>query len=475
MLAPSISKLFGEILNESYKDQFLKAAEDWACDSYSIDIRYVARKSGGKSYLLGAAIGLSPLPPTASMGFSLETNDIQAGQIQLANQNKQVLFDVLKKAAEGKLEVSGLSFELFCDREYGYHSDLVSGEKWFSELKLYVNGARNDAFSLSHIDACKIDDALRQSSPPFDGLSDLAGWLGLSTPLHSHESPVITISVFPPVDLIISESSLKKNVLNLVFYAHPNFELSRLDVALRAVPGIGVKSRRQVGSEVKWKLLKKGVRKGLARINLQKADSVLTMLVIGNQTVRRQWFIDQTKSENNRLISVQHFDKDLRMLKTALFDSSDSRDQTRFEMGVSLLFFLLGFSSAVQLESDSPDLVVTTPWGRIILVECTTRIADFSSKLGKLVDRKRSLTKILQERKNPTRVEGVLVCALPKDQIAIRTNELQAHQVILATKDDLLSALEKLRFHIDPDKFIDDALAQMARDESGGNGIFPPG
>jgi hypothetical protein len=99
---------------------------------------------------------------------------------------------------------------------------------------------------------------------------------------------------------------------------------------------------------------------------------------------------------------------------------------------------------------------------RIILVECTTRVANFSTKLGKLVDRKNSLTKAIQGSKTPSRVEGILVCATPKDQIASRTDELLAHQVILVTREDLLSAVEQLRLHIDPDKFIDDSIARMS-------------
>lgn len=290
---------------------------------------------------------------------------------------------------------------------------------------------------------------------------DLTGWLGLKNPLHSSESPSINIRVLPPVDIIFHGSILDKDVLNLLIYAHPNFDLSRLDLAIRAVPGIGVKSRKQVTSEIKWKRIRKGKREGVARILLDKADSVLTMLMIGGITVRRQWFLDAAKSGNNRLVAVQLFDKELRMIRTALFESGDP---TRFEMGVAVLLFLMGFSSAVQLENDSPDIIVTTPGGRLILVECTTRIADFSSKLGKLVDRKSSLTKLLQGSKSPFRVDGILVCGLPKDQIATRSNELQAHQVVLLTKDELFSALERLRFHIDPDKFIDDSIAQMSRD-----------
>lgn len=449
-------------MSNSYKDQFLKASEDWVCDGCSIDIRYVARKIGKIKHLLAASVGVAPLPPTEDMGFILETSEICAGQFQLSGQKKLDLLKLLRNAAQGRLEVNGLSLDLSCDQNYDYHSDLIFGDKWFTEFKLQVNGSRDSAHTLTHIDSCKIDDALRQCSPPFDGLTDLTGWLGLKNPHQSHEAPSIIISILPPVDLNFLESRLENDVLHLELSAHPNFDLSLLDVSVRAVPGVGIRSRRKVASEIKWKRIKKGLREGFARIHLDKADSALAMFLIGHVTFRRQWFLDSSKSANNRLVTVQLFDKELRMVRNALFESADS---TRFEMGVAALLFLMGFAPVVQLENDSPDIVVTTPRGRIILVECTTRIADFSSKLGKLVDRKRSLSKTLEDSKTPTQVDGVLVCALPKDQIAIRADELQAHQVVLMTKDELQSALEKIRFHTDPDRYIEDSIAQLVRDK----------
>ncbi|MBU1624824.1 MAG: hypothetical protein KJ850_07220 [Gammaproteobacteria bacterium] len=439
-----------------YKSQFISAAEDWVCNSSSLDIRYVAIKVGEKTNLLAASIGVSPVPPKLDMSFSLATEGVFAGQIQESGKSKKEILELLMKAAQGKIDANGLTFELLEDGELGYHSELIWGDKWFSELELQVIGGRNNSFAYSHVDSSKIDDALRQATPPFDGLADLVGWLGLKTPVQTSSAPSINLAVMPPVDYDFRACKLEKDLLSLKLLSHPEFDLGKLNFAVRTVPGDGIQSRRQIASDFKWKLSRKGVREGKTKIRLKNADSALTMLVIGNTTVRRQWFIDQAKSGNNRLVTVQLFDKELRMVRNALFESSDA---TRFEMGVASLFFLMGFSSVVQLESDSPDVVVATPSGRLVLVECTTRIADFSLKLGKLVDRKRMLIKQLSDSQSPSTVDGVLVCGVPRDQIAIREEELQKHQIALISKDELYSSLDRVRFHIDPDKYIDDAIA----------------
>jgi hypothetical protein len=202
-----------------------------------------------------------------------------------------------------------------------------------------------------------------------------------------------------------------------------------------------------------------GRREGSATIALRNADAALVMLSVGSSTVRRNWFLDPTKARNNRLLAIQHFDKDLRMVRQAVLESADS---AKFETGVAALLFLLGFSPAVQLETDAPDLVVTTPGGQLGIVECTTRIADFSSKLGKLVDRRGSLTKSLQASGHTANVVAAMICRLPRDQIAAHEGELRALNTILVTGEDLAAALERVRVPNDPDRLVAEALARMS-------------
>lgn len=183
------------------------------------------------------------------------------------------------------------------------------------------------------------------------------------------------------------------------------------------------------------------------------------MLMIGRSTVRRQWFLDPQKARNNRLLAVQHFDQDLKMIRSAVLETSDS---ARFEQGVAALLFLLGFSPCLQLETASPDLIVTTPGGRLVIVECTTRIADFSAKLGKLVDRRGSLTKSLSASRHPSEVVAVLVCRLPRDQIAAQVEELRSRSIILISGEELVSGFNLVRHSNDPDEILDEAFSSLS-------------
>jgi len=303
-----------------------------------------------------------------------------------------------------------------------------------------------------------IDNVLRRSQPPFDGLSDAAAWLGVSASSGPTNRSSIALRVGPPVDLF--NGVLAEDILTLTLHAHPKFDVSRVGLAVRAVPGNLLDTRKQVADGIKWKRVQDGRRSGVIKIQLEHADNALMMLMIGDSTVRRQWFIDPHKARNNRLLAVQHFDADLKMVKEAVLEATDSK---RFENGVAALLFVLGFNPCAQIETDAPDLVVSTPIGKLVIVECTTRIADFAAKVGKLVDRRGALIKYLTLSGHPANVAAVLICRLPRDQIAVHEAELRAAKIILLTRKDLEETFTRVRVFTDPDRMLDDAVAALDR------------
>ena len=393
------------------------------------------------------------------MSFRIEKDLVATWQHQISRRSKRECMKVLERASLGRIDVYGHSFDLdlgsvkVCD----FYSEMIHRDRWYSDLHLQVLGDRIPLPSAT--DVLRMENELRGSNPPFDGLADITAWMGMGNPQLAQHPPSISIRVGPPVDLIFPECSVRDDQLRLTLYAHPRFDVDRIGLAVRAVPGSGLESRKQVKAEIEWKRARNGKREGIAVVHLDQADSVLAILMIGETCVRRQWFLDPTKARNNRLVAVQHFDKDLRMVRQAVLEPIDS---ARFEKGVAALLFLLGFTPALQLETNSPDLVVTTPGGKLVVIECTTRIADFNSKLGKLVDRRGSLSKVLQASNHFSRVDAILVCALPRNQIAMQGSDLETHQIVLITKEGLTAAFDRLRFPNDPDEMLEGAVAKLS-------------
>ena len=444
-------------MSDSLVRTFVDEAAAWICDGYSLDVRYLASIDTEGPRIWDALITIAPLQEPRDLALRIVTPNVLIGQVQRNEVTKNDLMNVVRRAVEGAIDLPNRELLLRSDRPLYFESEMSSRDRWYSELHLQVMGGLATALPTATL--VEIDNSLRLSSPPFDGLADVATWLEFTAPGSPHRATSLSIRVKPPVNVNLDKSALADDSLRLTLHAHPSFDVNRVRLAVRAAPGDGLKTRKQVANEIVWDDVTGDRREGSAKIALQNADGALVMLMVGNSTVRRNWFLDPAKARNNRLLAIQHFDKDLRMLRHAVLESSES---AKFETGVAALLFLLGFSPAVQLETDAPDLVVTTPGGQLGIVECTTRIADFASKLGKLVDRRGALEKSLQASGHPTQVITALVCRLPRDQIAAHENELRSLNAVLVTGEDLATALDRVRFANDPDQLVAAALARMS-------------
>lgn len=442
---------------QTTRDQFLKSADEWICDSYSLGVHYLATVEQSSINIIDASFFLYPLPPERIDNFAIKAGNLLAGREVFPALKKVDIIDRLSKAVNGILDVHGLQLTLQNSAELDYYSEIPSRDTGFSDLHLMVSGSRLPTVASS--ESGTTENELRLAIPPFDGMSDLCSWLQLSDARTNGQTQSISLRVGPPVDIVFDETKVHENNLQLTLSAHPKFDTSRLVLAIREFPGKGIETRKQASDLISWKRNSKGRRSGVLNLELVNANSVLAMLMVSGRTVRRRWFDDPDKAVNSRYVATQLLDKDLKQLKLALLESTDSG---RFEQGVASLLYLLGFSSAIQVETQAPDIIVTTPGGKLAIVECTTKISDFQNKLGKLVDRRNALMPKLEGTGHNLQVGAFLACGLPKAQIAVEERLLAQHQVTLLSRDDIGLAFDQLRTPISPDEMLDQAAARLA-------------
>lgn len=447
--------------DQTAKENFLESAKQWICDSYSLGIYYLASVEEGSTKVVDVALRLNPLPPDQSINFCVKAGNLLAGQEFISGLSRDELVSRLTAATQGVLQVDGTVLHLAQETELEYYSEQSNKDVWFAELHLQITGNRLRA--VSSIEAAQINTALRQATPPFDGIEDLCSWLNLTDRRINGRESAVSIRISPPVDMLFDQTSIKENQFTLSFIAHKNFDVSKVGVSIREFPGKGIESRKQLGASIAWKRPKGVSRSGILKAKLLNADSVLAMLTLGSQTVRRQWFTDSNKALNIRYVATQFFDKELKYLRQVLLDSTDS---VKFEQAISSLLYLMGFSNAIQVETQAPDILVTSPGGKIAIVECTTRIADFQNKLGKLVDRRNALQASIGATGNVHRVDAFLVCGLPKTQIAAADRLLSQYKVTLLCREDLAQALLQVRIPTSPDELLDRAAAQLEQSQN---------
>ncbi|MBU9175906.1 hypothetical protein [Burkholderia gladioli] len=447
-------------IRQAFKD----GAVGWMCDGYTVKVSYVARKVEGRNAeraeLWGAMVTVSSEPVREGVDFEIFIENKIFGHTEYRVESRGELEDFLQKAAIGILRVRDQAYWLADNpKDTGFRPAakrfeiLSERDTWFSPLHYRARADFQAPFPTRSVYA--LDTALRRADPPFDGLADVAQSLGVNVAAALVE-PTISILVFPPADLVFESSRLSNNLLTLVIDAHPHLDTTSVDVSVRAVPGKNMRFRHLVSDKFTWTDVA-GSKTGTATVDLEDANSALVMLVVGKHTVRRQWFLDPAKAPNLRLVAMSTFDKDLKKLKFALFDTDQSR---QFEQAVGGLLFMLGFIPAAPTESEAPDLIVTTPLGRLVLVECTFKVSDIESKLGKLVDRREALKKAIRSSSHLTDPVAVLVCRMPKENIA-HADAAKNYDVLLLTGESLQEALSRTHLPNDPDQMIAQALAGL--------------
>lgn len=434
------------------RKSFFAAMGKWLCLGHSVQIRYMALQRSGELQLLSGFIAASATPIKPGLDFQVSVGDLRAGQFTIEHPTISQTISNFEAACNGQISVYGLKLKMKLPPTPEYYGEPISTETWYHELHLQVLGEQ--ITTPSYHEFLALEDELRVAATPFDGLADLAGWLHLANPRSTHRAPHIDMRIAPPVDMVLAESNVNKDQLRISLRAAKSFDVKKVNLAVRIVPGSGI-ARHLINDKISWGKAKEGYRYGLAALEIANTTQVLAMLSINTTIVRRHWFVDPSRARNLRLASIQAFDTQVEKLKSALLKVTD-RDSRKFEKAINALLFLLGFASAEQLETDSPDIVAIAPSGRIMLVECTIKTSDMTTKVGKLVDRREMLLRSLGESSLVSSVSTVLVCAASRNQITYEEAHLKKQRITLMTREDLEAAINKLNIaELDADALID--------------------
>jgi hypothetical protein len=437
-------------------DSFISAAAaHWLVDGGSLQIRYLAVTYEGTPAILGATLNFGPRKIEKDNDFEIVIDDLRAGQRTFPTLTGERALKLFSEAVAGRINIARLEYKLLSPDPQSIYSETIQRDRWDGGLHMQIAGTA-PAIQTTPGQLLLLDNSLREQSPPFDGMADLSQYLGLPDTRLSHQKPSIEIRIGMPVDLTLS--TLAKDQLQLNLIAQKYADLKLLKLSVRAFPGAGLRAREHLTEKVKWGSSRKGFREGKLTISLAKADSALVLLTYAKQLVRRHWFVDPDKATNVRYVATQALDRDLKQLRSSLLETTDA---ARFERAVAALLYLLGFSPSSVLETQAPDLLVSSPSGALAIVECTTRISDFGAKSGKLVDRKHVLQAQLEASGHSIRVHAFLVTPQTRAQVSAEVERLQALGITLLCREEILEGLNRTRWPGNPDKMLEDSERRL--------------
>jgi len=424
--------------------EFRARANEWICDGCAIEIRGVAGLAPSGRRIWNASVVVTPHSTPTNNAFEMTCDPIYARQLYMTGVSRTDALALVERVCAGRLDELNAHLAIQDGRQLSYYSQAREMHTWFADLNLTVSGSVRD--SLSPAAATELDDALRCSTLPFDGLVDLYAWLDLGGTVSN--GTLISIRVLPPVDISYQRSRFSDGRFAVVLLAQPSFDVAGVGLAVRGMPG-GVALRRQAAADIAWGDLEDGWRVGTATVELPDAVSAFVALTLNGRTIRRQWFQDPLRSKNIRLLALRQFDEDLEGLKRAVFSRKDGDS---FEKAVGSLLYMLGFTPVHPTEPDGPDLIASTGEGRLILVECTIKVPDLSTKMGKLVERRNALLRTLTQNRQIDDVTALLVTRQSRADVA--TIGAAPVDVYLLCHEELDELFGRLEFAPNPDVLL---------------------
>jgi len=438
---------------EQPADEFKGYFSAWMVIPCSVNIAYLARYIDSRWVLWNCRLTFGPRVWPKEERWGVDATDIRAGNIRLNIQSLEVANSLFQSAIEGVLNVDDLSFVFPNNDTRSYYLSTTEHNPVFFSHVLRIKPSQSELIAISHNQQFSVEESLRCGSLPFDGVSDLFSFLGFNEGA-LFSDPFIELIIQPPADLNTSLSNMDAGSLQLKLIKHPEFDSSLISIGLRCFPNPSIDRRFVISADkVTWSCLD-GFELGELHEILSDTVMVQAFISINGRIARRHVIHDRSRAINLKYLAHQHFDPNLRKLRDALVSGKNARD---FEKAVTVVFNILGFSASAFMDSEAPDIILFSPKGRVLLVECTLHAHDIRTKAGKLHHRRTELQQKVKIDFPWVDVVAILVCNQQRNTIA-EDGFLTENKIILYCEEDIQSALEQLQLLSDPDLLIDSAL-----------------
>jgi hypothetical protein len=221
-------------------------------------------------------------------------------------------------------------------------------------------------------------------------------------------------------------------------------------VGYRVFSGGKVVGRSRVnGADMQWAETSERQR-GTFEVDVPKAAVLNCVVSFRGVAQHHGWVGDQDNMQNPRRAVYEVFDKKLETLTDILTKAQTrGQDARDLEAGVAWVLWMLGFSAAhigglPRTQQQFADLIVTTPSGHFVVVECTTGLLKADNKLPLLVQRTELVRQAIAASNNQhLRVLSVMVTSKPRNEIVADIEQAEKLGVLVATAETLVRAIER--------------------------------
>lgn len=438
---------------------FLNTISPWKAAYSEATLSLIGLKRGEEIEILRANMVLL-CDESFSTEVVVETQSLIACRVVLKDINESYDAALEKLATSGLPTPFGTIRITLTEREnspscHFSSNGPISGKIGRRSNYLSIRGARRDATPALDIVTWELMAAKR----PYGSLSELAD--DLSIPrftledvsfVEAHADAVLTIDKGKHV--CGTEALLGVVLARGLESAHCSLGY------VVGVAGSAIDRGRIDGTAMEWKEIGTS-RFGEFRLSVPKGASVRVYASYNGNPQDADQLFDPTIFPNYRHALHDVFDADLVILKRYLFDEKNQQKNARdLEVGVAILFFMLGFSVnsfvGKPLE-DAPDMIACAKGGDMLLIECTTSLINREGKLAKLVDRVAMVNARLRNGpETNVRVLPMVISTKTSESVAATDRQAAEEQgIVIWTRENLETALDQARFPHDSDEFFE--------------------
>lgn len=316
-----------------------------------------------------------------------------------------------------------------------------------------------------NIDYSRIEWDLKSSDTPFDGLFEIFEACLLQQP----DGQRTEFSVFAHVIVAIDreESRVEGERATIRINTLLGTDTGAIDIGLKVRPPGNQPPQRTTISNQNINWTSTSLRQeGTAQVQVPQNSIVECIARFEGLAQHYYWIADPNASHGVRLTSLLTFDADQKTLVEYLtWKDVRGRNSREFELGVGWLLWLMGLAP-LQLDPtgknpDSPDLLVISPAGEILVVECTVGLLKAENKLAKLIARAQLVRTGLVAKGLNNRVTPVIVSAMPRDQLAGDLAAAGEHGVAVIAKEEIDNLRERCNLPLDAEQAVQLIIQQV--------------
>jgi hypothetical protein len=420
-------------------------------------LSFVAVRHNGQLHMVHGRLFLRP-SPLSVQSTPFESKSVSAGYFPLSGLGltPRVLVDKIVAAEPINTPLGPLLLPLGCDARPSahllpYHPEgLGSGSKL---AVLMITGAQR----YGYVRQPQLDWELKAASLPFDALGELLAAYSLGPYKGDFAHLEVVATSVAAVDF---NSQVQGITAKPAMFLANALEKSDCHLGYRVLLHGQVMERGTIdGNDLGWEPGEHYAR-GTGTLTIPAGAALQCFATYSGMAHHQGWVVDPTLSQNPRRAALEEFDDKLTVLRDFLLEELKPRREARnFEIGVTWLLWMLGFNvvhvGAAPRLSDATDLLATTPKGHMLLVECTTGQLKAESKLAKLVERAQTIRKRLDASGNHhIRLLPVIATALGREEVRADLDQAQQLGVVVATREDLQSGLNRTIVQQNPDLLL---------------------